>query len=137
MANALYTKFVESYMLQEANQVDLVADTIKATLVDLADYTPDLALDEYISAVPAGARVATQTLAGKSVAARVFDADDVVFAAVTGDVSEALVLWKDTGVEATSRLVDYIDTAGGLPVTPNGRDIHIDWDDGANKILKL
>ncbi len=66
-----------------------------------------------------------------------FDAADVVFSAVTGDPSEALVIYKDTGDAATSPLIAYIDTAAGLPVTPSGTDITVTWDSGVNKIFKL
>jgi len=68
----------------------------------------------------------------------VADAADIVFTAPpAGDVLEATVIYQDTGVEGTSRLIAYIDTATGLPVTPNGTDITILWDSGANKIFKL
>jgi hypothetical protein len=66
-----------------------------------------------------------------------FDAADVTFTTVTGDPSEALVIWKDTSNEATSPLIMYIDTATGLGVTPNGGDITVTWDNGANKIFKI
>ncbi len=134
MANGLYTKGIEGLMSAE---IDLVDDTIKCTLVDAADYTVDLAAHDFINDVPAGARVATATLGSKSVTGGAFDAADVTFSAVTGDPSEALVIWKDTGVESTSRLIMYIDTATGLGVTPNGGDITVTWDNGANKIFKI
>ena len=137
MANALYQKFVESYMNQAANQVNLASDTIKAILVDTGAYTVNLATHEFLSDIPGGAIIATGTLAGKSVTARVFDATDLVLSAVSGASVEAVVLYKDTGSGATSRLICYIDTATGLPVTPNGGDITIAWDNGANKIFKL
>ena len=35
---------------------------------------------------------------------------------------EAIVIYVDTGTEATSPLVAFIDTATGLPITPNGGD---------------
>jgi hypothetical protein len=47
------------------------------------------------------------------------------------------VIYKDTGTAATSPLIAYIDTATGLPVTPNGGDITVTWDNGSNKIFKL
>ncbi len=50
---------------------------------------------------------------------------------------EAMILFKDTGVESTSRLIAYMDTAVGLPTTPNGSDINVVFDNGANKIFKL
>jgi hypothetical protein len=134
MANGLYVKGVEALMKAGFN---LETDTIKITLVDTADYTVDLAAHDFINDVPAGARVATQTLASKSVTGGAFDAADVTFPLVTGDPSEAMVIWKDTGVESTSPLLYYIDTATGLPVTPNGGDITVAFDNGANKIFKI
>ena len=55
------------------------------------------------------------------------DAVDTVFAAVSGASVESFVVWKDTTVEATSPLMFQFDTAPGLPVTPNGGDITIQW----------
>lgn len=134
MANGLYIKGIEGIM---GADIDLVADTVKVTLVDTADYTVDLAAHDFINDVPAGARVATATLASKTVTGGAFDAADVTFPTVTGDPSEALVIWKDTGNEMTSALIYYIDTATGLAVTPNGGDITLTWDNGTNKIFKF
>lgn len=134
MANGLYVKGIESLMKGE---IDLVNDTIKCTLVDAADYTVDLANHDFINDVAAGARVATAALASKAVTGGAFDAADVTFPAVTGDPSEALVIWRDTGTESTSQLIMYIDTATGLGVTPNGGDITVTWDNGTNKIFKI
>lgn len=111
------------------DSIDLIDDDIKVVLVDLDDYTFSAA-HEFLSAVPVAARVATSAnLTGKSVSTvGVFDADDVTFASVTGDSAEALVLYKDTGIEATSPLIAYIDTVNaGLPVVPDGRDIQVQW----------
>jgi hypothetical protein len=67
----------------------------------------------------------------------VADAADVTFTAVSGDVSEALVIYKDTGTASTSRLIAYIDTATGLAVTPNGGDITVIWPSDAGRIFSL
>ena len=56
---------------------------------------------------------------------------------MTGASIEAIVLYKDTGTDATSPLIASIATATGLPITPNGGDIIVTWDNGANKIFKL
>jgi len=40
-------------------------------------------------------------------------------------------------VDGDSYMLLYIDTATGLPVTPNGGDINVNWDNGANKIAKI
>ncbi|MDD2904282.1 MAG: hypothetical protein PHU44_17790 [Syntrophales bacterium] len=135
MANALFDKGREGFL---AGDIDWEADVIKAVLIDTADYTVNLAAHQFLSDIPLAARVATsEALTGKTVANGVADADDLTFAAVNGDSVEGLVLYQDTGVEGTSRLITYIDTATGLPVTPNGGNINVFWDDGANKIFKL
>ena len=123
MANALYPKFKEQAL---QGGVNLSSGNIKAVLVDLADYTYDAA-DEFLSDVPAAARVATSgNLASKTFTNGVFDSADPSFAAVTGDVSEALILFIDTGTPGTSRLIAFYDTGvSGLPVTPNSGNISI------------
>lgn len=138
MANALYDSFVNSYMTQAANQVDLDADDIRAICLDAADYTPNLATDDFLNDIPMAARVAVSgSLTGKTVTGRVFDADDVTFTGVTGDQFEYVALYKHTGVESTSRLICLFDTATGLALTPSGGDVIARWDNGANKIFRL
>lgn len=135
MANALYDKGRESFLKGE---ISWDTDNIKAVLVDTATYTVDLVNHQFLSDIPAGERVATSgNLTSPTTTAGVADAADITFSAVTGDQSEALVLYKDTTVATTSNLIAYIDTATGLPVTPNGGDITVQWGSGANKIFKL
>lgn len=135
MANALYDLGREGFL---AADIDWDANNIKVVLVDAADYTVNLATDNDLADIPVGARVATSgNLTSKTVAAGVADAADITFSAVSGDISENLVIYADSGVEATSRLIAFIDTATNLPVTPNGGDITVAWDNGANKIFKL
>lgn len=135
MANALYPKYKEA-LLSGGTNVALSSGTVKAMLVDLADYTYSAAHD-FLDDVPSGARVGTpQTIANKSVTNGLFDGDDVSFPSVTGDQSEALIIYIDTGSEATSRLVAFLDTGvTGLPVTPNGGNIGITWN--ASGIFQL
>jgi hypothetical protein len=134
MSNALYDWGRDAF----ANgNIDWVNDTIKAVLVDTAAYTVDLANDQYITDIPSGEQVAEVALTSKSTSAGVCDAADATFTLVSGDQSEAIVLYKDTGTPSTSPLIAYIDTATGLPITPSGGDIVIEWDNGANKIFKL
>jgi hypothetical protein len=137
MANALYDSYVNSYMTQAANQVDLDSGDIRAILVDGADYTPNLATHDFLDDVPMAARVSVVALANKTVTGRVFDADDTTFPNVSGDQFEYVILYNHTGVEGTSRLIALFDTATGLPMTPSGSDIIAQWDNGANKIFRL
>lgn len=135
MANALYDTGRDAFL---NGNIDWVADDIRGILIDTALYTVNLVTDDFLDDVPAGAREGTITaLSGKSSNAGIADATDLTFVTVSGATVEALVLYRHTGVESTSQLIAYIDTATGLPVTPNGGDVVIIWDDGADKIFKL
>lgn len=135
MTNALYGKARQAFL---DGDLDWSAMTIKAVLVDLADYTPVIDTHEFLSDIPSGARVATSAaFTGKTSTLGVADAADISFATVVGDQAEALVIYADTGVVGTSRLIAFIDTATGLPVTPNGGNVNVTWDNGANRIFKL
>lgn len=125
MSNAIYPNFKEA-LLDAAANVDLNDGTVKVALVDTGTYTYSAA-HTFLSDV--SGRVGTdQTIANTTVTDGLFDGDDVTFPAVTGNSVEALVIYIDTGNAATSRLVAYLDTdVGGLPVTPNGGDIGIEW----------
>src|SRR4051794_39104889 len=126
MATGLYDKGREGFL---DGSIDWDTDNIKAVLVDAGAYTVNLATDQFLSDIAAGARISTSANLGtKTVTAGVADAADVAFTAVSGATVEAIVLYKDTGVAGTSRLIAYIDNATGLPVTPNGGDINVAWD---------
>lgn len=127
MANAVYPKYKEAMISGGANH-DISGGNVKAVLVDLADYTYSSAHD-FLDDVAGGGRVATSAnLGSKTVTNGLFDAADTSFSAVTGDISEALIIYIDTGVESTSRLIAYFDTGiTGIPVTPNGGDINVTW----------
>jgi hypothetical protein len=135
MANALYDKGREAFLKAD---VDWLVDDIRCVLVDTGAYTVDIANHDFLDDIPGGARIAVSSALGsKTATAGVADAADVTFTAVSGVQSEALVLYKHTGTDGTSQLIAYIDTATGLPVLPNGGDITVQWDKGANKIFKL
>lgn len=126
MANALYDLGKKALL---DGGIAMLTDNLKVVLVDTATYTVNLATDDFLADIPSGERVATSgNLSGKTTTAGTFDADNVTFTAVSGDPCEAVVLYRDSGAEATSELIAYIDTATGLPVTPNGGDITITWD---------
>lgn len=136
MANAMYDKGREAFGNAGINWT---SDTIRAMLIDTSNYTVDLATDDFLNDVPAGARVGTPvTLTGKSNIAGVLDANDISFTGLSSAPSiEALILFKDTGNESTSQLIAYIDTAVGLPVPAGASQVNVTWDNGSNKIMKI
>lgn len=135
MAGHTYKKGAEA----RANaDVDWLLDAIKVALVDLNDYTPNYDVDEFLDDIPGVAIVATSSaLTGKTNVLGVLDADDVTLVGVTGDQSEGVLVYQDTGVAGSSRLLWLFDAAGvpGLPVTPDGSNITITWNNSANKIV--
>lgn len=135
MANTLYDKARQRYL--EA-QLNMLTDTVKVLLVDTGMYSANFAGHEFLADVPISSRVTTPvTMTSKSTAGGAFDAADVTFTSVSGNSIEAILIYADTGTESTSPLIAYIDTATGLPITPNGGDIIVTWDNGANKIFKV
>ncbi len=134
MANAHYAKGKEKIL---SGAVNYPTDTIKVALVKNT-YPQDLANDEFFTSISAYVVGTPQTLAAKTVAAGVFDADDAVFLAVpAGSTLEGVVIYKDTGVAGASPLLHYIDDITGFPLATNGGDITIAWSNGAYKIFSL
>lgn len=132
MANFVANAY-RNQQLGSGTRVDLDSDTIKAMFVDQADDTP-AAADDFIDDIASAARVpaigscpslGTKTIG--SVGTGIFDAADTVFSSLTGDQSEWLLLFKDTGTESTSDIICAWDTATGLPLTPNGADVTVVW----------
>lgn len=133
MANGFYTAALEAFL---GGDLDYDANTVIVTLIDAADYTRNLGTHDFYNDVAVAARVATSSaLTSKTKTGGTADAADVTFASVSGDVSEELIIWADTGVESTSRLICNFDTVTGLPVTPNGGNINLAWN--ASGIFRL
>lgn len=135
MANTLYD-FARQRFLEA--QLNWMTDTIKVILVDTGAYTPQTAVHQYLADIPISARIAGPvTLTSKTTTGGAADGSDVTFTSVTGASIESIIIYSDSGTESTSPLIAYIDTATGLPITPNGGDIIVTWDNGTNKIFKV
>lgn len=125
MANALYPTFKEGLL---DKLFDMNTDSIKASLIDSADYTYGAAHDEYSGAsrdVPAAAIVAESAALGSpTITGGVFDTADFTWSTVSGDQSEAIILFHDPSTN--DRLVLFMDTGiTGMPITPNGGNINV------------
>jgi hypothetical protein len=133
MANALYLKAKESFL---NGSINMVANTVTIALVDTGVYTFSSS-HQFRNEVSNSAIISSTTLTNKTITNGVFDADDATFSSVTGANCEALLIFQDTGIQTTSRLVAYIDSATGLPILPNGGDISVAFSSGSSKIFAL
>lgn len=142
MASALFDPGREGFALAE---IDWDTAVIKCALV--RGYT-FVASHKFVSDVTGagGTLVATSAaLSSKTGTNGVLDAADVTFSAVAAGLSiPAIIIFQSSAVTGGSdvaasaqRLIAYIDTATGLPVTPNGQNITVAWDNGSNRIAKL
>jgi phage tail sheath gpL-like len=134
MANRLYDKYRE-VALGTGTRIDLSADNIKVSLHS-STYVPNTATDQFHN-IATGLVATSGNLASKTITSGTFNAANITFTAVSGSAVTQAVIYKDTGTDSTSPLIALIDTATGLPVTPNGGDITIAWDSGTNKIFVL
>jgi hypothetical protein len=123
MASQLYPKG-KAHILGLATKVDLIADNIKVAMIDTADETYNAA-DEFLSDVTGAGIVGTSgNLTGKAVTGGVFTASNPTIPSVSGDTTEALIIYKDTGSAATSPLIAWMDTA---TYTPDGTSVIVNW----------
>jgi hypothetical protein len=132
MANRLFQKWKQAMLTgQFSTDLSAAGTNVKAVLVDTAVHDPDTTItgNEFLSHIPSGARLGTTgNLASKAVVDAVFDAADIALPdAGGGATGEELVVYIDTGVEGTSRLLCVIDTATGLPITLDGTNDTIQW----------
>ena len=134
MANALYDTGRNAFL---RGDLSWNSNTFKVVLLSRS-YTSNLSTHQYLSSIPGGARVATSSaLTTLFPGAGVADASDITFTSVSGSQVTQFVIYRDTGVEATSQLVALFDTAINLPITPNGGDITLTWSNDTNRIFKL
>lgn len=123
MANAIYPLFKQAMLTSDTNS-DIEAGTLKVAMVT-SSYTYSAAHQFYTS-ISAAVIGTPQTLGSKTITNGTFDAADASFASITGTPT-ALVFYIDTGVAGTSRLVAYLDTNVGLPVTSAGGAVNFTW----------
>ncbi len=137
MANAMYTLARKAFA---DGGVAWLTDDIRCVSIDEDDDAVVLATDNFLDDILAGAReFESGNFASKDSTAGTCDAADLApaFTGAAGDVFESITIFHETGVESTSTLLVNIDTATGLPLTPDGGNIDITWSGAADKIFTL
>jgi hypothetical protein len=137
MSNFMYAKAGERLLAPLVGGSAPVAGTLKAALVKNT-YPQSQTGDEFYTAISAYVVGTPIALASVTRALGILDAADIAYTAVAaGNVCEAVVIYMDTGVAGTSWLVAYIDQISNFPVTTNGGDVDVNWDNGPYKIITL
>jgi hypothetical protein len=141
MANAFYDYFLTNLLKKTTTTPDFDTVTLKWAPIDHGTDTPNVASDDFYNDISAGLVGAlSDALASVTVgvvAAGVVDAadDSPAWTALSGSSIESINLINDSGAGATSDLIIYVDTATGLPLTPNGGDVNIAYN--ASGIFKI
>ncbi len=136
MANALYAKAKEALL---EGLLDLTDNNIKVALVK-STYSVNLNTHEFLSDISGAAIAAySNVLTGKSTSLGIFDAENITIEDYGNSGFSYSVIYRDTGTASTSRLIAYIDTATGLPVTATTDiiSITINWSNDIYKIFGL
>lgn len=127
MANTMFDAAKKSFL---DGQINMLTNDLRIILVNNTLYVPNFATDTFLSSVPAGARVAVSpSLTGKTTTAGQFACDTVIYGSTgtPGSPIDALLLYQHTGVDATSRLIEWKDSFPGIPQVSNGGPASIVW----------
>lgn len=123
MADALYPDGKEALL---GGDIDVDTDTIKLLICSSSDYTYSAA-HTFLSSVTRYSGTTDQTVTPKTKTDGVFDSSGTfTFSSVAIDGAkdvDQMILYQDTGVAGTSRLIAFYDSF--TPVTPNGTDIEV------------
>ena len=137
MANTIYPKGREGFA---GGDIAWDSDTIKLVACD-SGYTYDAA-HNMLDDVAGAARVATSSaFSTKTITNGVLDADNVTLASLpAGDTITSVVVYQDSGVESTSRLILFFDTKAdttAISVATNGGDVVVTWSNSSTKIAQV
>lgn len=136
MANALYQLGIQRYLtgagdwLTDSNQIAFVTSS----------YSPNTATNQFLGVDVSSGFIVQQSgnLGSAAAVAGVANAANETVSAVTGSTFVYVLGYAFITNNNSSPLIFKIDTVtSGLPCTPNGGNIVMQWDTGTNKIFAL
>ena len=139
MANLIYdsarAKFADGFLSWSDQWTDVLAVLVTSYTFSNSHGTMQ---DVFASG---GQEVAAANIMNRSVdATGACDADDTVFASVSGAQITAVLVVQDKGYgldPADAHLIAHYDTGVGFPYTPQGGNITVQWDNSTNKVFRL
>jgi hypothetical protein len=136
MANLIYGKAKQSLL---NGQINVSSQSLKVLLVD-STYTLSQNTHQFVSDISSSSIKARSTaLLNVQNTLGVLDADDLTIVDYPGNAFQSVILYVDTGSDATSRLIAHIDTATGIPFAGINTvlNITIVWSNDSTKIISL
>lgn len=112
-------RYPKSLDLNSADLVGMFVDNADDTVLVTDDF-----IDDVLSAARVPAIASCPSLTGKTfgvLGVGVFDADNLLFTALTGDPVEQFIIFYDSTVESTSDIFASWD----VTLTPNGGDVTV------------
>jgi hypothetical protein len=112
--------------------------TINVYLLSAA-YSLDVVNHSYLTSVGTGRVAGPQPITGRVTLGGAANGNSVTFPSVSGAQVTRIIIVKNGPswpTESDSPLIANIDSATGLPITPNTGDIIVTWDTGTNKIFR-
>lgn len=143
MTNAIFDTGREGFL---SGAIDWDTATIKVALVRGYTYSAAHTFVSDVTGAGGTIHATSPALTSKTTTAGVADAADAVFTAVTANATaHGLLVFQSSAVTGgadvaatAQRVIAWLDTGTGLPVTPStAGDYTVAWDDGANRIFKL
>ena len=138
MATVVHTDWLNGMLGNPTHSaIDFDTDNIDASLLDQTDSGAITAGTVDYDEVNGATVVATTNVSVSSISGGIVTLTGAItFTSVTGDAADYLTVWKNSGSAATSPLAITWDSAStGLPVTPNGGDINVNW--ASNQLVTL
>lgn len=133
MSNKWYPKGLQHFA---QGDIAFLTDTIGVILVG-SGYVFSTA-HEFVTDLGANIVARSSALSSKTTTSGVLNAASPVVSSVGGATAvDFVVLYKNTGSDSTSELLVFWDTGTGIPLTPNGGDVTVNFDTGPNKIAAL
>ena len=137
MATTMYGLARDGF-LESATGFHWTAAAVQLAFVTTG-YTPAYTTDQYLGVAISGGNIIAQsgTFGSLSSSLGTANAANETVTSVSGAQFAYVVLYSFITNNNSSPLIMNIDTATGLPCTPNGGNIVVQWDTGTNKIFTL
>ena len=137
MATTMYGLARDGF-LNSVSGFDWTTAAIQLAFVT-SGYTPNYTTDQYFGVAVAGGNIIAQsgTFASLSSSLGTANAANETVTAVSGAAFSQVTILSFITNNNSSPLILNTDSYSGLPCTPNGGNIVVQWDTGTNKIFTL